>query len=138
MAAETDWAYLGGLIDGEGCICISKPRSSYSIHQLSVRVSNTDARLMIWLKDNFNGSITTQHRKNKKHKDAYEWRVFAKDSEYILENILPYLVIKKEQALLALDLRHTIGAQGRKIPFFVIEYRNSLYNEMLKLNKRGR
>lgn len=135
---DNKWAYLAGIVDGEGCFCIGKT-NSHKNHTLAITVTNTNIQLIIWLKDNFGGHITVYKTKNEKYKTSYKWQ-FTKASKVkcILEKILPHLIVKKEQAMIALEFGRTVGRGGRKTSPEVINYRETLRQNILKLNKRGK
>lgn len=141
MAAETDWAYLAGIIDGEGTISLYKEGQRYSIPTLTVRVSSTDENLMTWLRRNFGGSYNKRKTKQKStHKDSYTWSLYGKKLNIILHNILPYLQIKYIQAVMGLEFRRTVSSpehNGRKIPEHIKIYRNLLCDLFREANKRG-
>lgn len=140
MAAEVEWAYLAGLVDADGTICLTKPRKHYNSHQLSVRVSNTDKGLISWLRNIFGGTIAFHKRKknSQKHADAFSWGLFGTKLDVLLEKIYPYLQRKKFQAVVALDFRRTLRRAGRKrISEQVSKYRDVLCNEMQRLNRKG-
>ena len=61
---ETEKAYYAGLLDGEGCIIISKNRGNPKWHTpnifyyLEVCISNTNIDILKELKSIFGGSVT--------------------------------------------------------------------------------
>lgn len=104
-------AYLAGLIDGEGYFCISKTTAhaytgvEYPAFDLQIGVANTSVKLMKWLVSNFGQSYRAlSHRTNTFAKRVcYQWKIERRENqELFILAILPYLVIKKEQAKLAL------------------------------------
>ena len=148
MSDKAKWGYLAGLIDGEGHISITrsdKPeyrtqRGTMKLYPCPVRyglvvaVSNTDIRLVKWLKETFGGSYNGG-RPFKKHpnwKPKYQWNVCGnKDKELFLLALLPYLVLKREQAIIALEF---VRLRNEKAP----EKRQELYERNIVLNKRGK
>lgn len=100
MIAER--AYLAGLIDGEGSICmVSRGRGARTRAVLLV-VDNTDMRMLRWIRRNFGGYATPGNSRNKRWKPVGEWRVTGERAVEIIEGILPFLVTKRAQAKLAL------------------------------------
>jgi len=108
---EALWAYLAGLIDGDGCISVTINKSSRSVPFLKawIAVINTDKKLMEFLQSAFGGKIsakiTTQKNKGGgrvpkgRYKDTYQWRIYGLTNVFfVLKKLLPYLVIKKELA----------------------------------------
>jgi hypothetical protein len=139
QVSQIDWARLAAYIDGEGCILIAKrqckdwPRPYL---YLDVRVTGTDPRLIEWCKDNFGGSVHTSqhHHSNPKGNWApcFYWVVGCRQANHILENCLPYFIIKREQAEVALAFQRTLGKQGKKVSQDVIDqqyrFREALSN----------
>ena len=147
MSDKAKWGYLAGLIDGEGHISITrsdKPeyrtqRGKMKLHPCPVRyglvvaVTNTDIRLMKWLKEMFGGSYNggKPFKGHPNWKPKYQWNVCGnKEKELILLALLPYLVLKREQAIIALEFARL---RNEKAP----EKRQELYERNIVLNKRG-
>lgn len=127
------YIYLAGIIDGEGCLLISKSdRGNYNNYYGRIHVKNTDTRLMKWLVNNFGGTITVHKPKSKSHNIAYSWYFGgnAKSKELLLLSLLPYLIVKREQAI---NLVEFFRMSGEHNP----EKREKLYQLNAKLNKRG-
>ena len=86
-------SYTAGIIDGEGCIGVhrgGKHPSGTSRHRVRIIVGNTDKRLVIFLKDNFGGSIAKRNVRGNR-KPAYAWELSANKAKNFLDEILPYL-----------------------------------------------
>lgn len=114
------WPYLAAMIDGEGCVCISKYRKNANGHPgyiVTVSVTNTKEKLMKWLIANFGGRYFTQWRHSderaKNKRLIHTWRVSGrKNRETVLLGTIPYMLLKKEQALLALKFSRLDGQQN--------------------------
>ncbi len=124
--SQIDWARLAAYIDGEGCIRIAGVKGStpYSrrVLYVEVTISNTDARLTEWLKVKFGGSVWVDRSRLKKNphwSPGTAWVVSSRHASEILSNCLPYFIIKREQADVALAFQATIltdrryGCKGR-------------------------
>lgn len=115
---KTDWIRLAAYIDGEGCISTSSVYSkvqkwkSESIY-VKVTVHNTDPRLIDWCLDRFGGRIMQVKQSNKKWSTGYTWQVVCQQARAILEQCLPYFLIKREQAEIAIALMRTQRRWGR-------------------------
>lgn len=86
-----------------------------------VRVVNTDKRMLEWIVDTFEvGGVTVNGRNNApRWKYLYKWRAGGrKNLPFILEGVMPYLVIKKDQAELALELA-TRPAKERQLEIYL-------------------
>ena len=132
------WSYLAGLIDGEGCISISKQvnnynnrgRSDYIQYGFRISVTNTSLKLMKWLISTFGGVYYTKREATKKHSTSYEWRPKGRgNNEEILLGILPYLVIKTEHA--------KTGLSYVRLPEQDPCSREILYQKLRLLNQKG-
>lgn len=100
-----DAAWAAGIVDGEGCI--NMVRVSRTMHwSLRLQIGNTDIRMIDKLVLLFGGNVHLYRRK--KSKDGYKrkpfwmWQVSGKEAARILNIILPYLIVKREQAELGL------------------------------------
>ena len=121
MLKETTIAYLAGIIDGEGYIGIKKTahknRVTPGFHaRIQVRMIHDGAIRM--LQDTFGGSIY----KEKPHVDGGRplacWQLSDAKAEYALRILLPYMVVKRENAENVLALRdlQTTSKQHRTKP----------------------
>lgn len=109
---KIEWARLAAFLDGEGHITIARQTSSWRKnrsphpcqHVAHVSISNTDPRLPMWLRDTFGGSQVEQqkHAKNPNWKDIFHWRVTGKNASLILRGCYQYLILKRDQADIAL------------------------------------
>ena len=139
MHSQTTLAYAAGILDGEGHFSIIFHRP-HNRHHAIVGVMNTNKDLMEWLKSTFGGAI--YHRVgpyNKPHwKDRYEWRLHQRAQEAVLPSVLPFLIIKREQAKLIIEFRRTFSLQPRQEPLHTatFEIRESLRQRLLVLNDR--
>lgn len=111
---ERNWSYLAGIFDGEGCIsphtyCVNKERG-YWAHQVAIRLTSTDERLMKWIIKTFGGVYYARGLKTAGNKTAYYWMPKGKQNRInFLLGVLPYLIIKREQALLGLEYERLTG-----------------------------
>lgn len=138
---QANWSYLAGLIDGEGHIGITKgcryenhkdgTRTKYPAYSLQVSIFNNYLPLMKYLIEHFGGVYYIHTRSNPRAKNGYIWQPKgSRNKEKLLLAILPYLIIKTEQAKMALEF---IRMNGEKNP----EKRAELHKMSLELNRRG-
>jgi len=140
MSYCEDLAYLAGFIDGEGCIGIHH-RGKAKGRKPTVRVSitNTNKDILIWCQNFIGlGGTLKVHDKNRNSnwKTAYRLEYDCKKAEALLKMIVPYLRVKKEQALLAIEYRKYTIPNGRYRPE-ENEIRGDLFARVLELNTRG-
>lgn len=111
---EVDWAWLAGIIDGEGNLNyysqVHQNGRSYSRPQ--IRVANTDVRMIAKVSRIlhsediiFSYSINQQGKNGKKYKPQMVIQIASSEACLkIVDKILPYLANKKEQAIAFCDL----------------------------------
>ena len=107
--SEKDLGYAGGIIDGEGSICINKHKSNeckrgYSF-VLNVSVSNTNEWLLEWLKLNFGGYKYPRKKWKTHHSFSWCWMIESQKALEFLRIIKPYLKIKSFQAEIAISFQ---------------------------------
>lgn len=134
MLQQVDWARLAAFIDGEGTIRIAKHLSGSHRGGWSSRIviSNTDILLISWLKNTFGGYVYNVKPKNKKNKPSFQW-IFSSKIESILIRCLPYFIVKREQAEIALAFVGTKFTEAKEKE----ETRESLKRRLIILQKRG-
>jgi len=137
------WSYLAGIFDGEGCISISsKDRKVIDYRNgkeviwqrsvLQIDIANTNELLMKWLISNVGGVYFYTDLGNAKWKNRYNWHPKGrKNKEEFLLGIIPYLVLKRDQAKLALAYIRLEG-KGTKTQY------EELATKCSQLNQKGR
>lgn len=96
-------AYIAGIIDGEGSIGIIRRKSEPS-GCIFVAVYNTDPRIPVLMKSYYGGCIHETKPKNG-WRVLFHWRASNLAAEKLLRDVLPFLILKKEQASLCLFVR---------------------------------
>lgn len=104
-----DWAYLAGMIDGEGTIYWRNKERWQGV----VRVYQKDRMICDHLCKLFGvGTVRSNNEKTKTNihgkvvnNHCYYWQVNSQlDTQWLLTEVIPYLVIKKEKAKGALEV----------------------------------
>jgi len=107
---RVDLAYTAGIVDGEGCIEISRsnrPGHRYPNHYLRVTVVSTDQWLCEWLHFSYGGSIQERLGHPSHTKRQWGWVIQNTKALEFLKLILPYLHIKQPQA--EIGIKHQEG-----------------------------
>jgi len=106
-------AYLAGFFDGEGSISVTSCSTS-----LKIVVTNTDRRAVNLFQKAFGGAIHTQDRSAINRKTCYQWYMHGKKAGYVLNALLPHLVVKKRRAEIALIFLETYWPawRGKRTP----------------------
>lgn len=158
LVDDTTWAYLAGIIDGEGTIGLTlittQRRGGYKHLRPYIHVSNTNLKLFGYLNIRIAQRPLVKQHGDAKRKPVYVWKLQAWPLiEVMLKNCLPYLILKGEQAKLLLEWHsnkqdkrfikgsaifdekgHFLGHRKIEIPNEELAY----WREMKRLNKRGR
>jgi hypothetical protein len=137
----TDKACAAGWLDGEGCININSRQAKCSrspSFRLVVIVSNNDVRAVEWFLERWAGAIQIQTAGDRTHV-GYAWTVWGKDAARFLCDVRPYLIIKGEQADLALAFQSRMGLRrvGVQLAEAEVAARQSMMDR-LKGMKRAR
>jgi hypothetical protein len=149
---KVELAYVAGIIDGEGSICVfehyhkNSNGNRYQRMVLRLQVANTDIGLITWLVDLFGGVVAEKMRPQIAigiWKPAYEWQSGYQNGARVLELVLPYLRVKRRQAELYLECAATMRhwgkgrGGGRGVPEVVVARRASIAHEIKELNRKG-
>lgn len=113
------WAYLAGIIDGEGSIYIgnfsSNPKTGTLHYQTNIEITNTDESLMIWIRDTFGGRIyayTAKQTPKNSRKKVFRWIATGELLTHLCKGIFPYLIAKLPQCKIMLKMRETFKGTG--------------------------
>lgn len=154
LKTKIDIRYLAALIDGEGCVSIQLNRAALQANKrprvvFQLSISNTWFPLIQDLKRDFGGAFHAHQSTKKKrpeHKQGYNWTISERAACNLLRKVLPYLRVKRRQALLAIELlrlknvyKQTKRGRPRGAPLTAREYRQRVRLFVLchKLNRRG-
>ena len=124
------YAYLAGIIEGEGCIFISNSKNknrktNYNFSTLlSIEMGKSDIPKFIY--KTFGGNLKVRKRKDRNY-FMYIWYVSGIKMYNILKKVYPYLQQKKKEAKIYFKYAKTLKyPQGRK----------RLKNNIVKLRKK--
>ena len=131
-------AYIAGFVDGEGCVSITKWQGKNNrtpVYALNLIVSQSGIIPLATLM-NMTG-VGSIHRK-KEDPENCAWRINPRNAAALLKDILPYLIIRKEEAELAIEFQSkmgtkNLGGQGYVVPQSVVAEREFYYQEMHRL-----
>lgn len=134
-------AYLAGIVDGEGCIgawnSTSHKRAVSPTAQIVVTVAMTTPFAVRMLHETFGGSLKVAE-KPAGRKRQFVWKVASRKAEACLNQLMPFLQEKAEQATVALALaalRRPRQTTGRRLTVNEIAERQS-HVQRLKILKR--
>lgn len=103
MLSREEAAWLAGLFDGEGCI--SQPRKE---HRASLRltITNTHYGLLERILEVAGvGKIIDHKAPTDRHSQTWNWQCYSDNARDLLRQMLPWLIVKREKALIAIEAR---------------------------------
>jgi len=102
---KTTLQYIAGFFDGEGSIGIyyrQRTKDRFHLRTQLTNNKNKDAqRLMTYLMNKFGGNLSEQITLSGRVK--YNWQLNSDRAIYFLRKIEPYLIFKKDQAIIAIN-----------------------------------
>lgn len=132
-----EWAYISGLIDGEGTITIFR-RKGKKYEELTpiFSLSSIDKEIIYWLKEKLKcGTISLSKNKRENQRDTYIIRKSGFGILPILNGISPYTIIKKKNTILIKKfIKIRLNQKWKET------YSKELFNihsKIQKINKRG-
>lgn len=144
----TNKGYFAGLFDGEGCIRIHKyiaKTDKNPKHTLRCSISITNPMVLLLFKKRFGGNIRIRLERSEKNKRQWAWEIANKKAFIFLKVIYPYLIIKKEEAKLAMYFQeneiieqgsnHGKGERCFSLPEESIIRRDEIKRELSRLKK---
>jgi intein/homing endonuclease len=110
-------AYVAGVFDGEGCIYIARRIKAHGKieHALRCAVTQYIKQLVLYIQSLFVGFVITTYKNNSKGKRYYKCVVAYDKAKLFLEQIYPYLRLKKEQANLGIEFQNGFIYRGQRI-----------------------
>jgi len=137
--SPTVLAHIAGIVDGEGCVGIYRHRYRASgedrmSHHVRLNIANTCVPLMDYLSVHLGGEVRVYARGT--HKPVYVWQAYGENAGMVLQAILPYLVVKKQHAEIALEFLGLGHYDRNGVPDGVSAARESLAVRMSVLNER--
>jgi len=151
---EVDKAYIAGFLDADGCIIIDRQKRTNAHHKQHYYyvprtcIANRHRGVLDYLNrcwDN-TGSLTKRNlnEKNPKWSDAWQLRFSSRATYKYLKQILPYLVMKRHQAELAIEMGELkAGTQKINIRYRTEDYESKskrydeIYHAVKSMNRTG-
>jgi hypothetical protein len=138
-------AYMAGLVDGEGTICIfpyygrqAKYPLGYRRYKPVLAVTNTNRLMIEWIVEHFGGIVRRVRRYRREHKQVYRWECAHTQAVEALVAIRPFLLVKREQADLFIEFQAGARRYGRGlIPLDIADRREVIAARIKELNRTG-
>ncbi len=103
---NAELAYTAGYIDGDGCFYIGKHCTKKRLKQkyvISMVISSVNTAVLYCFKSYYGGSVCLVQKEHDNNKALYHYSIKKLDTLKLAERILPYLVEKKEECLMAIQ-----------------------------------
>jgi hypothetical protein len=144
MTEEQQLSYFAGFFDGEGCVTFNKVlrKSGNVFYTLVVHIKNCNPYPLIELQKVFEGSIYKESERGQNHRTTYRWMVTGLKGVLFLIAIKDLLIIKAEEADLAIKLfgisqrykQH--GVRVNRVPEDVMVQMTDLYDQITALKHK--
>ncbi len=108
---DPELAYLAGFFDGEGCVTVGRGKSP-GVMSLFIKVGQVNPAPLERFRQRFGGAIHPLSRYGNQ-RQAYQWTLSTKKAQAALEQLLPYLQVKQDEARMAIALQWQISESGR-------------------------
>jgi hypothetical protein len=147
-----DIRYFAGLFDGEGCVAIrkwAKPNSTHVRYSIYVSLGMTYKPVIEALVERFGGSlhINRHDLRNPRNRIQFVWIAASQIGASAMRQMLSSLVVKKDEAELAIALQDHIDStpyipvgrkkEPREGSKEINKYRNDLYEKITALKRRA-
>lgn len=131
MTKETDYAYMAGIIDGEGTITLTRGSRHDKFRMVVVSVSNTDLSIINFMKTTFGGRTSKRTRRVSHHSDSFAWRIEGRQAISLLEKVSPFLrnEIKVDRAKHILDNYIGLTPRNGKYSIEMLERKKAFEKE---------
>ena len=124
---KIDLAYIAGIVDGEGYVGIKKATVRKDCqtpgYHARVQIRMVDEEAIQFIASALGGWYYPEKPHSEKGKPLFCYQASDKKAEEVLKILLPYLRIKKRQALNVLELRN-LQSQGCQHRTKILGYRN--------------
>jgi hypothetical protein len=105
MRKGLDIRWIAGFFDAEGCIGIYPISRGNNFHlrtQVTQAISRGGEEILGLLAERFGGCVPLLHNKGIRRQKAFNWQLNGDKAASFLEAIEPYLLMKQEEAALAI------------------------------------
>jgi len=143
MSKSHRLAWAAGFIDGDGFITIQNRKSvvngkSYLGTYLRVGACQAKQDVLLELQSLFGGSIRPKNsgpnRDRYNRKPQWIWSLSTKQAADALAQLLPFMIHKKEVALLALEFQKTMSVDKKELSDSVVEARKKFQADIAYIN----
>lgn len=146
MSKSHRCAWAAGFIDGDGFVTIQSSHRkvngvSYKGYYLRIGACQASEEPLKELQRLFGGLINSKNsgpnKEGYNRKPQWLWTLSSKQAESALQQMLPYLLHKREVALLALDFQSKMTNSTRKITEEMLTYRLGIKEKIANINSES-
>ena len=135
MNRQLDLAWLAGIIDGEGSIFVMrqkrKDRERDTNYILRMSVQSTDPFMSPECKRIAGeGEAISVQRDARGYSNTLKWQVNGRKAIKVLKELLPYMRVKKEQAITAIHFQETTKKHWRHMTDIDYQHQQELYMKL--------
>lgn len=112
MASVTDLAWAAGFLDADGCVKIQRlaqKSSKNPAYSLRISVGQTRREPLEKFQLLFGGTIYERKMARLTNGVLFEWGLSAENASKALTRMLPYLVLKRDQAKLGIEFHQGLN-----------------------------
>jgi hypothetical protein len=113
--SHLDCAYAAGFFDGEGTVSIARTFRSDCVDPafvLTASAAQVALEPLLFLQNRWGGSICRRPAKPPRQ-EYFNWQCHANVAAEFLLDLLPYLILKRERAILGIRFQDEKAGQGR-------------------------
>ena len=122
MSRAHDLAWAAGFFDGEGYVTIGRRATKYrdkvyNGHYLRTGINHVRPEPLYEMQRLFGGKITQQPAKGVvgNRKQRHQWKLSTSAAAEMLEQLMPYLRNKQQEAQIGLDFNATMQSHGKQV-----------------------
>ena len=143
MSRSHRLAWAAGFMDGDGFITIQNRKSevngkTYSGTYLRVGACQAKQNVLLELQSLFGGTIRPKNsgpnREGYNRKPQWIWTLSTQQASEALVQLLPFLIHKREVALLAIEFQKTMSTNKKELSDSVVEARKKLQADVAHIN----
>lgn len=131
--AETDYAWLAGLIDGDGCFTLRNKGAGGPVLEITMTHKPTIEYLLI----RFGGCVGSPTKPRPNARQYWKWYVNTDWLRTHLPSIIPFLVTKKPRGELIYRVTNIRKGRGYHLTEGEQKELQGIWIELQALNKRG-
>lgn len=146
MSRSHRLAWAAGFIDGDGFITIQNRKSTvngkeYTGQYLRIGCCQASEVPLKELQHLFGGSIRIKNsgpnRENYSRKTQYIWTLSTKQAADAIKQLLPFLIHKRDVALLALSFQETMSETKKQLSEETLTYRLEIQQKITSINSES-